>query len=75
MFITALPVFVLLSTRDRTPLGQLDYLGLGLWVTGFLTEVVADRQKSAFRGDAANRDKFISTGLWKISRHPNYFGR
>lgn len=74
VFITALPVFVLLSVKDSTPLGTLDYCGFGLWIFGFLFEVVADTQKTMFRSDAQNKDKFIHTGLWSISRHPNYFG-
>ena len=41
---------------------------------GFAIEVTADRQKSAFRADAANDGRFITTGLWAWSRHPNYFG-
>lgn len=49
-------------------------IGLLLWAIGFAIEVIADRQKSAFRADPANRDTFISTGLWSRSRHPNYFG-
>jgi len=45
-----------------------------LWLAGFGIEVVADQQKSRFRADPANRDRFINTGLWSRSRHPNYFG-
>ena len=45
-----------------------------IWLTGFTIEVMADRQKSRFRADPANRGRFISTGLWSRSRHPNYFG-
>ena len=65
---------MLLSVKDSTPLGTLDYCGFGLWIFGFLFEVVADTQKTMFRSDAQNKDKFIHTGLWSISRHPNYFG-
>ena len=43
-----------------------------LWITGFLFEVIADKQKSNF--NELNKGKFISSGLWSISRHPNYFG-
>ena len=41
---------------------------------GFLFEVVADEQKRRFRANEQNKDRFICTGLWSISRHPNYFG-
>ena len=50
------------------------YIGLGMWIAGFAIEVIADRQKTAFRADPANADAFITTGLWAWSRHPNYFG-
>ena len=50
------------------------YFGLGLFVLGFSTEIVADNQKSKFRSFSENKDKFITTGLWAKSRHPNYFG-
>merc|ERR1711920_966976 len=51
-----------------------DALGWCLWAIGFLVESAADAQKFAFRSDPANRGQFITTGLWKYSRHPNYFG-
>ena len=50
------------------------YVGLLLWLLGFVVEVIADQQKSAFRANAENVGKFITTGLWSRSRHPNYFG-
>ena len=50
------------------------YIGLLIFITGFIIEVVADHQKTVFRKDVNNKDKFISTGLWSYSRHPNYLG-
>lgn len=49
-------------------------LGGLAWLAGMVIEVVADAQKSAFRRDPENRDRFITTGLWARSQHPNYFG-
>lgn len=48
--------------------------GLAIWVVGFAIEVVADRQKAAFRAVPGNQDRWIDVGLWTWSRHPNYFG-
>tara|TARA_B100001094_G_scaffold288779_1_gene305236 strand:+ start:115 stop:957 length:843 start_codon:yes stop_codon:yes gene_type:complete len=50
------------------------YLGIIVFIIGFTAEIIADNQKSKFRKDPNNRDKFISSGLWKHSRHPNYLG-
>ena len=50
------------------------WAGAAIWLFGFVVEVLADRQKSAFNADSANKGKFITTGLWGWSRHPNYFG-
>ena len=49
-------------------------LGLLIWIIGFIIEVVADEQKRRFKLNLDNKGKFISTGLWSYSRHPNYFG-
>jgi steroid 5-alpha reductase family enzyme len=50
------------------------YTGLALFILGFAIEVMADMEKSAFKANQENKDKFITTGLWARSRHPNYFG-
>ncbi len=49
-------------------------VGLVIWITGFLFETVADHQLAVFRRNIANKGKLLTTGLWRISRHPNYFG-
>ena len=48
--------------------------GFLLWVLGFVIEILADNQKKIFRENPSNKGKFISSGLWAWSRHPNYFG-
>ena len=45
-----------------------------MWAVGITIEITADIQKSAFKADPANEGRYISTGLWSKSRHPNYFG-
>jgi steroid 5-alpha reductase family enzyme len=63
-----------ITTTTRKELDWFALFGFLVWVFGFALEVTADAQKSRFRADANNRDKFIHTGLWAWSRHPNYFG-
>lgn len=58
----------------RRSIGVVGIIGVVVWLVGFAIEVVADRQKSAFKADSANEGRFISSGLWAWSRHPNYFG-
>jgi steroid 5-alpha reductase family enzyme len=72
VFITALPVLSLNQAVDKKPLDVVDYVGVLLWGTGFLFEVTADLQKTFFL--QGSNKKFIDTGLWSLSRHPNYFG-
>jgi steroid 5-alpha reductase family enzyme len=63
-----------ITTANRVELGLIALIGLVVWVFGFGIEVTADTQKSQFRADPKNKGKFINTGLWARSRHPNYFG-
>eukprot|EP01118_Nematostelium_gracile_P007782 TRINITY_DN254_c0_g1_i1.p1 TRINITY_DN254_c0_g1~~TRINITY_DN254_c0_g1_i1.p1 ORF type:complete len:272 (-),score=53.10 TRINITY_DN254_c0_g1_i1:50-808(-) len=75
VFLTASPVFIVNSNNDNNvPLNWSDYIGWVLWAAGLAIEAIADQQKFDFRSDKNNKDKFINTGLWKYSRHPNYFG-
>lgn len=74
IFITMLPVLILNLSPETVALGVFDFIGMPVWVVGFMFEVIADFQKSAFRKIIENKDMWISSGLWSISRHPNYFG-
>jgi steroid 5-alpha reductase family enzyme len=76
VFLVSSPALVAASSEVcyETAVGLLDLLGWCVWIAAFLFEVIADAQKSAFRGDSSNAHKFITTGLWAYSRHPNYFG-
>lgn len=63
----------LLACASRAPLSTLDLVALALWITGFLGESVADRQLARFRAQPSHRGRTCRTGLWRYSRHPNYF--
>ena len=67
-------VLTALSSYNGIILNYIFFVGLFIFISGFLIEVIADHQKTIFRKDEKNKDKFISTGLWAYSRHPNYFG-
>ncbi len=72
--LTAGAALAAITTTARRDLGWFALIGFAVWVFGFSIEVLADAQKSAFRGDPENKGQFIDTGLWAWSRHPNYFG-
>ena len=63
-----------ITTTTRKGLGWFALAGFLVWAFGFTIEVVADAQKSRFRANPENEGKFIQSGLWSRSRHPNYFG-
>jgi len=72
--ITASAALAAITSTTRVDLGTVTAIGLVVWVVGIGLEIVADAQKSRFRADPANKGRFIHTGLWSWSRHPNYFG-
>ncbi len=63
-----------ITGTQRVALGTVTAIGLVVWVVGIGLEATADAQKSRFRADPANKGRFIHSGLWSWSRHPNYFG-
>ena len=63
-----------MTGEQSRPLGLIGVIGAVVWLIGFAIEAVSDRQKSAFRNDPNNAGRFIQSGLWAWSRHPNYFG-
>ncbi len=74
VLLTLAPALAAMTTLQPRPLDLFAAVGLAVWAIGFGIEVVADRQKRAFRRHPGNRGRFITTGLWAWSRHPNYFG-
>ena len=74
VILTAAAALAAITAMDQPNLGPLDAVGLLVWASGLVFEVVADQQKRRFRSAAQNQGRFISTGLWARSRHPNYLG-
>ena len=71
---TAAAAFAAITATNQRELGWPALIGFLVWAFGYFFELIADAQKNAFRGNPANKDAFIHTGLWAWSRHPNYFG-
>ena len=71
---TSCAALTAILSAEQTAVGVIYVMGAVMWVAGFVIEVMADQQKSRFRADPANEGRFINTGLWARSRHPNYFG-
>jgi steroid 5-alpha reductase family enzyme len=70
----ALPLAAAVRAGQPESLGWLDAVGVLVWMTGFLFEAVGDLQLARFRANPANRGAVLDTGLWRYTRHPNYFG-
>ncbi|MHC4447498.1 MAG: DUF1295 domain-containing protein [Planctomycetota bacterium] len=74
VFLTVSCALAAITAATAERLGPFAALGTAVWIAGFAIEAIADRQKGVFRADPANRTRFITTGLWAWSRHPNYCG-
>ena len=74
MWIVSLPIQVALCDSAVKWFTLFDALGLALWITGFFFEAVGDFQLARFKKDPENRGKVMDRGLWRYTRHPNYFG-
>ena len=74
VFLTAGAALAAIMTPNKAALDILFYLGAAMWLVGLAVEVIADNQKSTFKADPANENKFITTGIWARAQHPNYFG-
>lgn len=73
MFTISYPI-IYINTTSIKGLNILDYVGILVWIVGYLFEVIGDHQLKEFISDPSNKGKIMKTGLWKYTRHPNYFG-
>ncbi len=74
MWTVSLPVQAAQVPGSPSGLAALDFLGIGVWCIGMLFETVGDLQLARFRADPASHGKVMDRGLWRYTRHPNYFG-
>lgn len=74
LWIVAAPLLAVQTADPSQTSCSCEYVGLGLWLVGFVFEAGGDWQLSRFKKDPANKGKLLTTGLWSVSRHPNYFG-
>lgn len=71
-WVISMPLAAAIS--GQSAIGFLDYAGVALFAVGLIFEALGDFQLSRFRGNPANTGKVLDTGLWRLTRHPNYFG-
>ncbi len=65
---------LMIGVQGQQGLGALDFVAVALWLIGMVFEVIGDWQLAAFRRSPANAGRVLDTGLWRYTRHPNYFG-
>ena len=74
MWVTICSICALTGIANGIIFSSTTIIGIIIFIIGFTIEIIADSQKTKFRANDDNKDKFISSGLWKYSRHPNYLG-
>ena len=74
MWVTICSICALTGVANGIIFSSVTIIGIVIFLIGFTIEIIADSQKTKFRAKDGNKDKFISSGLWKYSRHPNYLG-
>lgn len=74
MWVIASPLTAIQLPSINDPLGFLDYIAVIVWAIGFFFEAVGDYQLARFKSAPENKGKLLKTGLWRFTRHPNYFG-
>ena len=74
VFLTLAMALAAITSDTKMAIDIFAIVGTLIWIIGFSIEVIADQQKTNFKDDPANKDSFITVGLWSWSRHPNYFG-
>lgn len=74
VFLTLAMALAAITSESKMAIDVFAVIGTLIWIFGFSIEVIADQQKTNFKDDPANKDSFITVGLWSWSRHPNYFG-
>lgn len=75
--VTMAPLLIVMTSKHKSSLESValsNVLGVVIWALGLITETIADRQKSSFNAIPSNKGRFITSGLWAVSRHPNYVG-
>ena len=74
MWVISAPLLAAQVSTSAQRLTIFDFLGIAIWVIGFFFESLGDAQLTKFKSNPANKGKVLSTGVWRYSRHPNYFG-
>jgi steroid 5-alpha reductase family enzyme len=74
LWIISAPLLVAMDAEDPDRFTPLDVIGAAVWAVGIFFEAVGDWQLARFKADPANKGKVMRTGLWRYTRHPNYFG-
>ena len=74
LWLISTPILAAMYYGENTDLNAFDYLAVTLWIVGFLFEAGGDYQLAKFKSNPENKGKLLTSGFWKYTRHPNYFG-